>query len=164
MPLLLSKGSSCLGSKKKEREKKRKRESMEKGEEVRVWERGRTQMTISFCIFLHNCICHLKYLILIWYFIFTFAISFIIFSKQIFFLFCFNWMVFLSFSFTFLFFYFFLFVFDFVILVTISILRSLENRVVTTSIRNISTKNMTRVSGGEGREGNGWVGRNWPAG
>ena len=25
-------------------------------------------------------------------------------------------------------------------------------------------KNMTRVSGGEGREGTGWVGRNWPAG
>ncbi|XP_022945186.1 uncharacterized protein LOC111449505 [Cucurbita moschata] len=47
LPLLLSKGSSCLGSKKKEREKKRKRVRMEKGEEVRVWERGRTEMTNS---------------------------------------------------------------------------------------------------------------------
>ena len=42
LPLLLPKGSSCLGSKKKETVKKRKRKRKKK---VRVWERGRAEKT-----------------------------------------------------------------------------------------------------------------------
>ena len=45
-PLLLPRGLVVWAPRRKrKRKEKKKRERMEKGEEVRVWERGRTEMT-----------------------------------------------------------------------------------------------------------------------